>query len=297
MSFLKKVPDWFKLGLKLTLTVAALAIVFYKIDFKTVFQIIAGSKWWLLLLALAFFIVSKVISSLRLNLFFQNIDISLTTKKNLRLYWLGMFYNLFLPGGIGGDGYKIYLLNKTYKTSVKNIFQAVLLDRISGLSALVGLAIILTIFLPIKKWVIVILFLSIPLFLFVYHWLIGKFFKLFKKSFLQTTFLSILVQTSQLIAVFFIILALQISEFEIYLFIFLLSSVIATIPFTIGGVGARELTFLYAATWLKLDSEPAISISFIFFAITAIVSLYGLRYNLSKNFENQFQINKGNASN
>jgi len=32
-----------------------------------------------------------------------------------------MFYNLFLPGGIGGDGYKIYLLNKLSNKSIKSL--------------------------------------------------------------------------------------------------------------------------------------------------------------------------------
>ncbi len=53
-----------------------------------------------------------------------------------------MFYNLFLPGGIGGDGYKIYLLQKNYQTGTKKIFGAVLADRISGMVALVVLALI-----------------------------------------------------------------------------------------------------------------------------------------------------------
>ncbi len=79
---------------------------------------------------------------IRLNIYFSAIDLKLKEKTNLQLYLLGMFYNLFLPGGIGGDGYKIYLLQKNYQTGTKRILGAVLSDRISGMVALVVLALI-----------------------------------------------------------------------------------------------------------------------------------------------------------
>jgi len=289
MKLLENIPDWLKFGLKLTLTVAALAFVIYKIDFKKVLTIIGDSNWWYLTPAFIFFVFSKVIASIRLNKYFQDIQIKLSNKKNLKLYWLGMFYNLFLPGGIGGDGYKIILLNKKYNSSVKKIFQSVLIDRISGLFALVSLAILLCVFLPLKTWAIISLWTTIPLLYILFYIIIGEYFKTFISSFKITSILSFIVQISQIISVVFIIKALRIEEStEIYLFIFLLSSVVATIPFTVGGVGARELTFLYASTWLKLDSEPAISLSFIFFAITALASLYGIRYSVDRNFEKKF---------
>lgn len=56
------------------------------------------------------FNISKIISSIRLNRYFKDINLSLSQTYNLKLYYLGMFYNLFLPGGIGGDGYKIYII-------------------------------------------------------------------------------------------------------------------------------------------------------------------------------------------
>lgn len=286
MNLLKKIPNWLKTTLKIILSIAALLLVFNKIDFQEVIIIIKDSNWILLIPAFISFILSKLIASYRLNKYFENISVSISNTNNIKLYWLGMFYNLFLPGGIGGDGYKIYILNKKFKASIKTIFQAVILDRISGLSALISLALLLSIFIPVNKWIILICFLSIPIIIITHKIIIKQFFRLFIHSFNQTSVLSILVQVSQLITVIFIILALRINNhLEIYLFIFLLSSVVATIPFTIGGVGARELTFLYMASWLNLDYEPAISISFLFFTITAIVSLYGIRYNFDNKLE------------
>jgi uncharacterized membrane protein YbhN (UPF0104 family) len=290
MKVLDKIPKWVKFVFKLTITIAALAIVIIKIDFQQIKIIIIQSNWWFLAPAIGFFALSKVIASFRLNHFFRNIQINISDKNNLKLYWLGMFYNLFLPGGISGDGYKIYILNKKFKSGAKRIFQAVLLDRISGLLALITLAVILSIVLPLQAWMKYLIWFCIPGGYIIYYFALKKLFYVFVNSFPITSFLSLMVQLSQLISVYFIIKALQIDDhWGIYLFIFLISSIVATIPFTVGGVGAREITFLYATNWLHLELEPAISLSFLFFSISSIVSLYGLRYNLIKNFEEQIQ--------
>ena len=127
-----------KLVLKLAITVAALYIVFRNIDIREVLALFGRSNPWWLLLALAAFVLSQVLSSFRLNQFLRKVEINISERANFRLYLLGMFYNLFLPGGIGGDGYKIYLLNKTYKVKVGKLLWALIMDRLSGLVALVG---------------------------------------------------------------------------------------------------------------------------------------------------------------
>lgn len=54
----------------------------------------------------------------------------------MKLYWLGMFYNLFLPGSISGDAYKIVILKRRYNAPYKKTSAAVLLDRFNGLPGL-----------------------------------------------------------------------------------------------------------------------------------------------------------------
>ena len=127
--------------LKLVLTGVALWIVFRKIDpAETWATFKSASPFWLLA-AFALFNFSKILSALRLNIFFRDTGLQLPELYNLKVYYIGMFYNLFLPGGIGGDGYKVYLLNKHYNHPVKPLIQASLMDRFSGLIALLFLAI------------------------------------------------------------------------------------------------------------------------------------------------------------
>ena len=101
-----------KTALKILLTGGALVLVFQKIDPAQLFELSKNLSWPWLLPAIALFVGSKVATAIRLNYYFGNIQVSLSFWENWRLYLIGMFYNLFLPGGIGGDGYKVYLLNK-----------------------------------------------------------------------------------------------------------------------------------------------------------------------------------------
>jgi hypothetical protein len=235
---------------------------------------------FLLVAAGLFFVLSKVISAYRLNFFFRAQGISLVAGINLPLYWLGMFYNLFLPGGIGGDGYKLLYLRKRYNTPVKKSLIALVLDRITGLYALVMLCLVFLFFIPVKGIhtvyiALTIVILTIGLYFVVYKWF-GQLYNILTKTNIQ----SLGVQLSQVITAWLLLFALGGEQSFPYLFVFLVSSVIAVIPFTIGGIGARELTFLYAAEIFHLDVTISVVLSMLFFLITAAVSLFGIIFVL-----------------
>lgn len=268
--------------LKLLVTSGALYFVFRKIDINELWLIFKSSNLFFLLIAILFFILSKVVSSYRLNYFLRTIRVNITEKFNLQLYWLGMYYNLFLPGGIGGDGYKIYLLNKMTKVKVKPLFWSILLDRITGLLALFCLAVALGYFMPLEMIYKYILWLGIPLSVVAFYIFLRITSKEYLSSFIITNLQSFIVQTAQIISAYFIIKAMGItSNTGSYLFLFLLSSIVATVPFTIGGVGAREITFYIGARFMNLEMEPSIGLGVLFFFITAVVSLFGIYYSFS----------------
>lgn len=281
-----------KTVLKLLLTGLALYLVFRKIDTDQLFQLTKFINWFWLIPAVALFILSKVATAIRLNRYFENIGIHLSERQNWRLYLIGMFYNLFLPGGIGGDGYKVYLLNKEFKTPVKKLVQAALLDRLGGLIAigflLFGLFLVVKVdlaFLESSVWnglMMAGLILTIPAF-----WMVQKLlFKDFLPSFWSANLWSFGGQIAQLICAWFILRSLGINENILaYQLVFLLSSIVAVLPLTIGGVGARELVFVYAHTYAGIEETAAVAFSLIFFLISAAVSLAGafVKIDLSKN--------------
>ena len=246
--------------LKLILTGLALYLVFRKIDTAQLFEILKTIQWIWLVPAVILFVLSKVATAVRLNQYFKNISLQLSEWKNWKLYLIGMFYNLFLPGGIGGDGYKVYLLNKHFKLPVKKLLQAALLDRLGGLVAIVfllfGLFLIVEVeldFLESELWnglMVAGLILTVPGF-----WLVQKlFFKDFLPSFWSANAWSFAGQLAQLIFAWFILMGLGIhNNILAYQLVFLLSSIVAVLPLTIGGVGARELVFVYAHQYAGIE--------------------------------------------
>lgn len=274
------------------LTGLALYLVFRKIDTAQLFQLTKSIHWLWLIPAILFFVLSKVFTAFRLNLYFNNIGLQISEKQNWRLYLIGMFYNLFLPGGIGGDGYKVYLLNKHFKTPVKKLIQSALLDRLGGLVAIVfllfGLFLVVDIqldFLESQLWnglMIAGLVLTIPAF-----WISQKFFfSDFLPSFWSANTWSFAGQIAQLICAWFILRSLGITEnIMAYQLVFLLSSIVAVLPLTIGGVGARELVFVYAHTYAGIEETAAVAFSLMFFLISAVASLVGafIKVDLDKN--------------
>jgi len=269
-----------KLLIKLLLTGLALYLVFRKIDTSTTLAIIQGANAIYLILAWLFFILSKVFSAVRLNYFFRDLGVRLPAVENLKLYGIGMFYNLFLPGGIGGDGYKVFLLNKFHGTPVKQLLQSVLLDRLNGLVVLIFLMLLLVFWadiaivfpLPVEGLATAGLILLAAGF----YGMMRLFFSAFMGSTVITLLYSFLVQIMQLVCAYFILLALEIhTQLIAYQFVFLLSSVVAVLPLTIGGVGARELVFIVSHDYLGIDKNAAVAFSLLFFLITALSSLTG----------------------
>jgi glycosyltransferase 2 family protein len=270
---------WLKLFLKIAVTVACLWYVSGKIDFGKAGASLQKANWYYLLLALVAFIFSKLIAAIRLNIYFKNIGIHLPEWQNIKLYWLGMFYNLFLPGSISGDAYKVILLAKKYKVSYKKTTSAVLLDRFSGL---LGLILILGVyaFLVLKNNLFAAIIVTgaviavLAFFLIIKYWL-----KDFIPSFLPTLLLGIAVQASQVVCVYLIMSALGIpAHVTEYVFIFLISSVVAVLPLTIGGLGAREVVFLEGSKYFGLIQETSVVISLLFYLITLLTSAVGLIY-------------------
>ena len=270
---------------KIAISVILIYFIFTKVDFKEVLQIVKKSDFVYLIAAILFFITSKILASVRLNLYFHELGVKLTQKSNLELYLLGMFYNLFLPGGIGGDAYKGYLIKKEFEVGTKKVVSVLVLDRLSGLLLLFIYACILGILLDntwLNTYDIPIGILSV-LSIVVFWFLNKRFFNFVLPVFWKSFGLSALVQLAQLICVVFILLALKIDTNGIpYLFIFLISSIVSVLPLTIGGIGSREVTFFYGATLLALNENTSISVSMVFFLITALVSLFGIFYHFKK---------------
>ena len=180
----------FILILKFTVMGILIFFVIKKINFPEFLLVLKRSNILLLVIATTFFTLSKLVSSVRLNLFLGTIGVSLPEKYNMKLYWLGMYYNLFLPGGIGGDGYKVYLLNREFKTGTKKIAAAILIDRVTGMMALFSLLVFLTYFVAFPTIFKYFIWVLIPASVWIFYITIRNFFPDFLSVFHNTNLLS-----------------------------------------------------------------------------------------------------------
>ncbi len=270
--------------LKIILSLTALIIVFHKIDLESVILQIRDSRIAFFLPAVVFFVVSKIISALRLNKIFKSFNIKLKQKTNLKLYWKGMFYNIFLPGSISGDLYKAYFLKRHYQNRFSDSFSAIVVDRVNGVIVLLMILVLPSIYLLKEIYNLIIPFGIIFIFI-IFCYIIYRYFKhLFPKIGTISGY-SLLVQVAQLIAAGFILYALN-EELSMamfnYLFVFLITSIAAVLPVTFGGMGAREITFVYLANHFQYDTSLAVSLALVFQLITLFVSLAGGIVTLSE---------------
>jgi uncharacterized membrane protein YbhN (UPF0104 family) len=275
----KKIWNIVKTLLKISITGLSLYLVSRKVEFNDLKDAFEESNPIFLLLAFIAFVISQLISSSRLNTFFKGIGLKISETYNFKIYLLGMFYNLFLPGGIGGDGYKIFLLRKKFAIKGRRLFQAIFFDRLSGLWALGLINATLVIFIPhlgIPNWVPV---LVVAIGTIAYFVIMRKFFSDYSKNFGLSHLKALMVQSMQVVSVILLLYALNFEgKFSPYLFMFLMSSLVAIFPFTVGGLGARELVFVYGAQYFQMDQHLAVIISLLFYCISALLSFSGIYF-------------------
>jgi glycosyltransferase 2 family protein len=263
--------------LKLTVSVAAIWWVLSQISFKEVLAVFSTANLWYLAGSMLFVVLFSIFSGFRQNLSFRSIGAHISPQLNLKLFWLGMFYNLFLPGGIGGDGIKVYLVNKYRQNGVKKNIGAMLVNRVSGLVAIGMITIVLyylsgdTFKIGLPGW------LCMPALYIFYFYVLRFFLKSFVSIHAGLFGWSMLLQFMQLISALLILYGFgQFTDISKYLFLFFFSAIATALPITIGGLGAREIVFLLGAKFFHLDTELSIALSLMFYILSAIVSLGGM---------------------
>jgi uncharacterized membrane protein YbhN (UPF0104 family) len=281
----KKSSHLLKTIVKIVVSATALYLVYRKININEMILVLRSANWLWLLLAFLLYNASQLVSAMRLQLFFEAIQVRFSYQYNVLLYYLGMFYNLFLPGGIGGDGYKVYLLNSIYNKSVKSLISSLLHDRVNGLIGLLALmALLLIIRIPTGYDLYgAFIVAGILVGAIVYFLLIRAVFKIYRGIVIRTTLMSIIIQSIQLLAAWCLFLSLGLSSnYLIYLQLFLISSIVSVIPITIGGIGAREMVFVYGSSIFGINENLAVAFSLLFFLTTAASALIGVVVDAEK---------------
>jgi len=212
-----------------------------------------------------------------------------------RLYFIGCFFNSFMPTGIGGDGVKTFYLYKR-GVSLGQGIASVFMDRYIGMAAMltvgtIGYAIGWEgIRQGILAWVwplIVVGYVAGSLVVWKVRWgRLARFMSGLYESLMEYRGRGrdvarayaggIGVQLLGISGVWFVGSATGLDlGFTYYAVVVPVASVLVMIPLSIGGVGIREGTLVYMLGYYGVEAERALALSLAWFGIVLMGNLIG----------------------
>ncbi len=250
-----------------------------KIGLNKILEVIKSADLLFILFASIVYFLSQIISSERLWFILKENNLIISSKENIKLYMVGVFYNFFIPGGVGGDAYKGVLMNKKFQWSLKKIYKLLILDRLIGFGVILCLIIVFSGFILDLEFISEFNFVLAPLYallFFVGRVLVQKIFNneiVYTKAF----FISHIIQILQFGSIILILFSLGITNnYFTFLYIFLISSVLSI--FSFGGIGIREYVFFTLASNTAVGPDIATSVGLIFTFSALISSIPGLYF-------------------
>lgn len=121
-------------------TLLIIVLLISKLGWHDILVTVATAKIGWLFLALALFLISGLLGVFQWQILLQNRGIPLKFNRAFQLYFIGMFFNNFVLGGIVGDAMKVASLKAQNGKGMAGL-AATFLDRFAGLWAMCGFAV------------------------------------------------------------------------------------------------------------------------------------------------------------
>ena len=250
-----------------------------KIGLHKILEVVKNADLLFILFASIMYFFSQIISSERLWFILKENNLIISSKENIKLYMVGIFYNFFIPGGVGGDAYKGVLMNNKFQWSLKKIYKLLILDRLIGFGVIICLILVFSGFILDLKFISEFKFVLAPLYTLLFF--VGKVLvqKIFDNEIVYTRsfFISHIIQILQFGSIVLILFSLGVTNnYFTFLYIFLISSVLSI--FSFGGIGIREYVFFTLASNTAVSPDIATSVGLIFTFSALISSIPGLYF-------------------
>ncbi len=222
-----------------------------------------------------------------------------------QLYMVGTFFNLFLPGTVGGDVVKAYYLYKGTQKRGDSLV-SVFMERYMGLLALLLIATVsIVVGYNYVKGTFVIKFFIIILLVFIGGTIFVSFFpyEIFYKRlkdvrlnirdfifhrriFLATLFLSLIVQALGNFVVYLLAESINMDlPMSIHFMFVPVISVISMIPVSFSGIGLREYLFLHFYGLVNITKEKAVILSILWFVVMVVTGIVGMIFYIKLGFD------------
>ena len=309
-----------KVLIRTGITLGLLAFLAYQMDLRKLWVILVSASPLLVLLGTLVHVFSVLVSVVRWRTILVNFDVHIDYSPLAKITFIGFFFNLFLPSGIGGDFFRAYYLSKRKDRGMSTTLTTTLLERSGGLCALLVIGTLFAAFEDIRVegvrlfdvfLVLITLYLLGNLMLF-HAWIhrqISSFLKKRKleqiaaklelvysglnalrgsrRSIVLALLLSLLIQFLTVVMVWFAALAIDIdAPFRIFMIFVPLINLSIMVPLTINGIGLRESLFYLLFSQIGLPMEMSVSLSLVTFSLHLLTAIPGLIiYSLYKKEE------------
>ncbi|MBY0450516.1 MAG: flippase-like domain-containing protein [Cyanobacteria bacterium] len=132
-----------KTVLKVVLSLTVLAWIFHQAGLEKTLQSLKEANLWYVPVGVLIYLSSQVVSSYRWQFLSHALGFRLGLRTMYEFYLIGMFFNLCIPGAIGGDVIRMVYLAKECGRKKREAFLTILAERGVGLAALLILTCII----------------------------------------------------------------------------------------------------------------------------------------------------------
>jgi uncharacterized protein (TIRG00374 family) len=282
-------------------------LFYFLVDFKSLLKVIRNVDMAYVLLSVVFFLMSVFAAAYRWKYVISIKNKNISFKACLREYFIGLFFNNFLPGSIGGDVVRI--IGAAKEIGSKEIaLSSVVVERVIGLISLVTIGILGFMFLNIASspgYITISLILLVTLVFSLFVVLnkktneilcdiiqsyapnkISELFLLYLKDFAEYS--SSLTKLAYVFAIsfafkifdgFFVLFVLKSLDINLTyahaVAFFSIINVIKMIPISFNGLGLSAISWVFVLKGFGIGEDIAASVDFLTISISLLVSGYG----------------------
>ncbi len=271
-------------------------------------RFLSADVWWIML-AIVIFSLSNFFGAFQWQLLMKTKSIHLPWRHVLAFYYVGLFFNNFLIGNVGGDAIRVYDIAKL-SGDLPHAISTVFFDRLIGFFVMTTMALLSGLFWhnifqsnSLETLTIIIFLLWVVSFLFLFNenlasrigWLFRLMltprmnhkiraiyqsinaFKNEQRLLLTIVLISLVVQSLRILVHYCAALSVGVQLHLKYFIIFIpVIALLSSLPISIGGIGIREGSAV--ALFSQVDSllpESIVAFEFLAYLIGLIATIPG----------------------
>ena len=291
---------------KLLVSGGLLAFFLSRVHPERFLNTFASANYSWIALALAVYLLAQASSAVRWTALVRPLGIETPFKELVKYYLIGMFFNLFAPGTVGGDVSRVYYLARDEEAHAKgravttmHAAMSVLMDRAIGMVVLVWLGAAGLLLFPeyavphTVRTVTLLLALGFVIAVLLAPWLrrvlpedghptvvkirlVFRSYRMQWRALAAAGALSIVVHLIQAWMHLIMGRALGLDvPFSFCIIVYPLVGTFAAIPVSLNGLGLREGGYIYLLAVIGIGTEKGIAFGLLLFLIVALDSLIG----------------------